>query len=181
VVNDWLTVAEMEKETNIPHQTIRRYIKAHGHHLILKKKHKSYSISNKSIKVILQIRNMYSDGKTSEQVDEQLANSGIPMTISIEKDHEQVNINFPDTLLEIKNNMEKLQDRLEAQDDFNRLLIDKLAEQQEQIEKQQNYILEKLAKRDEALLHSMREILEAKKLIAAAEQPKNKWWLFWTK
>lgn len=176
---EWFTVSEIEKETNIPHQTIRRYIKAHGHHMILRKKHKSYFISGKSIKVILKIRNMYSEGKTSEQVDEYLANSGIPVIIDVKIEDEQVSINFPEVLLELKNNMSKVNEKLSEQEKFNQLLIEKLAEQNEHMEKQQKYIEEKLSKRDEALVHSLRELLETKKQIAVTEQSKRKWWLFW--
>lgn len=176
---EWFTVAEIEKETNIPHQTIRRYIKVHGHHFVLKKKHKSYFISEKSIKVILNIRNMYSEGKTSEQVEEYLANSGIPVIIDVKSEDEQVSINFPEVLLELKSDMSSVNEKLSEQENFNQLLIEKLSEQNEFIKKQQKYIDEKLSKRDEALVRSMRELLESKKQIAVTEQSKKKWWLFW--
>jgi hypothetical protein len=178
---EWFTVAELENETKIPHQTIRRYIKVHGHHLILKKKHKSYFINYKSVQVILKIRSMYSDGKTSEQVDEYLADSGVPMTISIEKDHEQMSISISDTLLELRNDISKLHEKLNEQEKFNQLLIEKMSEQNDQIKYQQNYIDEKITKRDEALMRSLKETLETKKLIASAKQSKKKWWLLWLK
>lgn len=179
--NEWFTVAETEKETNIPHQTIRRYIKTHGHHLILKKKHKSYFINGRSIKVILEIRNLYSQGKTSEEVDNLLSKSGVPMTFDISVDREHVSISVPDTLLELKNDMNNLLDKFNEQEKFNQLLLQKLAEQNEFIKNQQKYIDDRLSKRDEQLMFSLKEVLETKKMIAAAEQSKKKWWKVWFK
>lgn len=169
---EWFTVAEMEKETNIPHQTIRRYIKAHGHHLHLKKQHKSYFINSSSIEVILKIRKMYSDGKTSESVDEVLANSNIPMTIDLEKDNEQVSIHVPKMLQELNNNIVAMNEKMVKQEEFNAELL-------EQVRKQQKYIDERLSKRDEALIKAMNEVMETKRQLAATEQNKKKWWKFW--
>ncbi|GIO25348.1 DUF3967 domain-containing protein [Oceanobacillus sp. J11TS1] len=171
---EWFTVAEMEKETNIPHQTIRRYIKVHGHHLHLKKQHKSFFINYSSIDVILKIRKMYSDGKTSESVDEILANSNIPMTIDLEKDNEQVSIHVPNMLQELNNNIVAMNHKMVKQEEFNAELL-------EQVRKQQKYIDERLSKRDEALIKAMNEVMDTKRQLAATEQNKKKWWQFWLK
>lgn len=173
---EWFSVAEMEKETNIPHQTIRRYIKAHGHHLSLKKQHKSFFINHSSIDVVLKIRKMYSEGKTSESVDEILANSNVPMTIEMEKDDEQVSIHVPNMLKELNNNIVAMNEKMAKQEKFNNELL-------EQVRKQQKYIDERLSKRDEALIKAMNEMMETKKQIAAAEQEesKKKWWRLWRK
>lgn len=168
---EWFTVSEVEKETNIPHQTIRRYIKSHGHHLHLKKKHKSYFINYSSIDVILQIRSLYSDGKTSENVDEILASiSDIPMTIDIEHGNEQVSIHVPHMLQELNNNLKAMNEKLHEQEEINKELL-------EQVRSQKDYIDESLSKRDEALMKMLNEMLETRKQIAAASE--KKWWQFW--
>lgn len=172
--NEWFTVTEVEKETNIPHQTLRRYIKAHGHHLYLKKRHKSYLINHSSIDVILKIRNMYSEGKTSENVDEILANSNIPLTIDIENDNEQQSVHVPNMLQELNNNLVTMNEKMEKQEEFNDELL-------QQMKKQEKYINERLNKRDEALMKVMKEIMETKKQTVKTKQKKKRFWKLWSK
>lgn len=59
----------------------------------------------------------------------------------------------------------------EQQMEFNKELI-------EEIRRQQEYIENRLEERDRLLVQSMRETLEARKEIAAAEKEKRKWWYF---
>lgn len=115
---------------------------------------------------------MYSDGKTSESVDEVLANSNIPMTIDLEKDNEQVSIHVPKMLQELNNNIVAMNEKMVKQEEFNAELL-------EQVRKQQKYIDERLSKRDEALIKAMNEVMETKRQLAATEQNKKKWWKFW--
>jgi DNA-binding transcriptional MerR regulator len=176
--NQWFTVSQVEEKTGIPHQTIRRYIKIHGHHLNLKKQHKSYLFNEKSIKVILQIRSLYSEGLNSDQVDDALSRSGVPLTVSVSDGDEQVNVNLAETLLELKRDVNLLHEQLREQQEINKALVHQLAEQNEQMKKQQQYLDEKLSRRDEALLQSLRQLQETKRLIAAGEN-KKKWWQFW--
>lgn len=175
--NQWYTVAEIEQKTGIPHQTIRRYIKNHSHHLIMKKQHKSYLINEQSIKVIEQVRNWYSDGMNSEQVDEALATSGIPMNITIESeqsDENPVSINLAEGLINIEKQVSELTNLLnkqieanEDQKDFNKALLKKLDEQND-------YIKNWTKQRDEQLIMAIRESQEVKKmLVASAEQEKK--------
>lgn len=63
-----------------------------------------------------------------------------------------------------------IQDFMNRQEAFNQDLIDRL-------NKQQEFIETSLKKRDELLLSSVKEILETKKMIAAASQKKR--WQFW--
>ncbi|WP_242321865.1 hypothetical protein [Bacillus cereus group sp. BfR-BA-01354] len=42
MIEKWLTIFEIEKETKIPYVTIKRYIRLHGHHLKIKRKGNSY-------------------------------------------------------------------------------------------------------------------------------------------
>ena len=65
---------------------------------------------------------------------------------------------------------DSIQDFMKRQEAFNQELIDRL-------NKQQEFIETSLKKRDEHLLESVKEILETKKMIAAANE--KKWWKFW--
>ncbi|HWO75584.1 MAG TPA: DUF3967 domain-containing protein [Bacillus sp. (in: firmicutes)] len=57
-------------------------------------------------------------------------------------------------------------------DNFERKLV-------EEIQRQREYIETVLAKRDEVLMSSLKEILDTRKEIAAAQKEKKKWWKFW--
>ncbi|OFV79299.1 hypothetical protein RERY_00460 [Rhodococcus erythropolis] len=62
---------------------------------------------------------------------------------------------------------------MEQQKAFNQALL-------EQLQRRDEYIDNALKLRDERLMQSLNEIMETKKLLAAAqEQPKKKWYQFW--
>jgi DNA-binding transcriptional MerR regulator len=166
----WFTIAEADKETGVPHQTLRRYLANHSHHLLMKKKHKSYLVAEESIPTLKKIRELYSDGKTIEEVDSILANMGIPMNVTIEDDEKQVSINIGESLLQLQQDMKE-------QKEFNEKLLRVVHEQNEKLAEQQKYIATSLEKRDGDLMRALRETMETQKLIAASEE--KKWWEFW--
>lgn len=173
-MSKWHTVSEIENKTGIPHQTIRRYMKNHSHHLIMKKEHKSYLISDESIKVLVQIRDWYSEGMKTDQVDEALVTSGIRMSIDVHDNDEQVSINMAKTLQDLRNSMRTVEKQMNEQMNFNKALVEKLKNQDEQLKDQQQYIERSLNKRDEILMQSLREMQETKKLIASTQEEKKK-------
>lgn len=69
---------------------------------------------------------------------------------------------------------EQIVKQLENQEQFNKLLLERL-------EKQQEYIEEAIKKRDETLIQAIREIQGTRLQLGAAqeEERKKKWWKFW--
>lgn len=65
--------------------------------------------------------------------------------------------------------MAKLESVIEEQKAFNKVLLDRLNQQQE-------YIDERLNKRDELLMKTLREELETRKQLAAASEEKSRFW-----
>lgn len=161
---EWLSVLEVEKATSIPDATIRRYIRNHGHHLNVKKKGKSYIVSNKSLPIILKIREFYGDGKGTEQVEEMLVNMGVPTVITMTDD---VTVNTGEVLRDMEKAMNAIHEKLEKQEAFNEQLL-------EALKKQQEYIDTRLEERDKNLMIALKESLETKKLIAASQE--KSWW-----
>lgn len=153
---DYFTVNEMENETKIPHQTIRRYMKIHGHYLVMKKSHRSFLIHEKSIKTLNTIRFLYSDGKTSKQVEDHLINNGFALNLDTENNHVDMSNIVPSNLQEFKDDLNILHEKLNNQEKFNQLLLEKIIEQNNKIEFQQKQIDKRLIERDELLLKSMR-------------------------
>jgi DNA-binding transcriptional MerR regulator len=165
---EWLTVLAVEKQTNIPNATIRRYIRNHGHHLNIRKKGKSYFIASESIKIVLNIRKQYDDGKSLEQVEKALIQKGNPVTITVTEEDEQMTVNVGEALQDVK----------KAVNEQNKIIQSLV----EQMQKQQEYINTKLEERDRMLMAAIRETQESKKQIAVAELKKEKqWYQFWKK
>lgn len=156
---EWLTVLAAEKETRIPNATIRRYIRNHGHHLNIKKKGKSYFIATDSIKVMKDIRKLYDEGKSLEQVEESLVNMGVPMTITVTEDDERMTVDVGEALQDLKEGMNKQNEIIQS-------LV-------EQINRQQEYIDTKLEDRDRRLMAAIREAQEVKEIAAAQEEKKK--------
>jgi len=158
--DEWLSVIAIEKQTGIPNPTIRRYINNHGHHLNVSKKGKGYLVALDSIPVMLEIRKLYDEGKTMEQVNDTFAKRDIPMIITMSESNKEVSVNVSEAL-------QDLQKSVNEQNEVIRSLV-------EQLQKQQEYIDTKLEDRDKRLIQVMRESQEAKKQIAVSQEVNTK-------
>ncbi|WP_394192039.1 DUF3967 domain-containing protein [Paenisporosarcina quisquiliarum] len=171
--NEWLTVLAVEKQTEIPNATIRRYIRNHGHHLNIRKKGKSYTIAPESIPIVLNIRKQYDDGKSLEQVEETLFQTGNPVTITVNADDKLMTVNVG----------EALQDMKKAMNEQNKIIQSLV----EHMHKQQEYIDTKLEERDRKLMAAIRENQESRKQVAVTDHEHEKttfdndkkWYEFW--
>ena len=171
--NEWLTVLAVEKQTEIPNATIRRYIRNHGHHLNIRKKGKSYTIAPESIPIVLNIRKQYDDGKSLEQVEETLFQTGNPVTITVNADDKLMTVNVG----------EALQDMKKAMNEQNKIIQSLV----EHMHKQQEYIDTKLEERDRKLMAAIRENQEGRKQVAVTDHEREKttfnnekkWYEFW--
>ncbi|MES5943924.1 MULTISPECIES: MerR family transcriptional regulator [unclassified Bacillus cereus group] len=179
--NEWITVSEVSERSGIPVETIRRYIRTHGHHLKVRKLHKKYHLHDECMTVIDQIRNLYAQGKNVNEVDQALSNAGVPLTITVEPNvHDSHEQHEHDERLE--NILIEMQKKLDQQQEFNRLLLDRL-------DHQQKYIEDRLENRDRMLMESIRQLQEEKqarlKVAATSVQEEiktsqqKKWYEFW--
>ncbi|MFB8427028.1 MerR family transcriptional regulator [Priestia megaterium] len=174
-MSKWYTINELEEKTSIPHQTIRRYIDRHSQHFNIKRKYKSYLLSEDAVEVIHQIRTLYGKGMNAEQVDEELNTSGLPIEYVI--NDEKSMITMGSAFENMQESLQALHEKHEKQEEFNRQLIDSL-------QKQEKYIQNSIDRRDKQLTESIREqqdikkmlleIKESQKEIAAASQKENK-------
>lgn len=163
----WFSVLDVEKQTGIPNQTIRRYISNHGVYLNPKKRGKGYYLSEESVKIIQEIRKLYDEGMTAQLVNDTLQERNIPMTITINEGEEKMSVHVSEALQDLKKGMDQ-------QNEVIRSLV-------EQMKKQQEYIDNKLKERDKKLIESLRKMQEARKeIVASHEKPteeKQKGWL----
>lgn len=165
---EWYTITELADKLKIPDATIRRYVRQHGHHLQIRKKSKSYQIANVSLPVLSKIRELYMmDGMTVDQVDEALAAAHVPIVMTVDdvNDHgEVVTVNVPQALSSLE---KSVNDRMNEQMEFNKLLLQRLDEQQA-------YIENVLKDRDEKLMAGLRQLAASREEV----QAKKKWWRF---
>jgi len=168
------TIAQLADETGIPHQTIRRYIDKHGHHLKTRKKHKSVLIAEESIKTLEKIRLLYGDRLTVEEVDNALSEQGIPVTIAVPTDDEKmVKMDLGAVMTLVGEQLETMNERLKKQESH----MDK---QGTEIEELKTLLKMQIERHDQLVTTTMRNHLETQKQIAAAaSEVKKKWWEFW--
>lgn len=173
----WHSVAEMSELTEIPQQTLRRYMNNHKHLLQMKKQHRNYLISEESHEPLKKMRELYQRGWTTDQVNEEMATSGIPITIDYEDESsgEQVRIPASEVFSDIKKALEKqgeFNEKMEMNQEkmleMFRAMSEKLDEQQRIIVEQQRIIQESLEKKDQQQLIELEEEKE--------EEPKKSSW-----
>ncbi|MCY8232000.1 hypothetical protein [Priestia endophytica] len=85
---EWYTVTQTAENTNIPSDTVRRYIRQHRSYLKTRKRGHGYQIHINSLPIIHEIRRLYDEGMNVKDVDEQLSNVH-PMTIELIDEHKQ--------------------------------------------------------------------------------------------
>ncbi|MEI4618381.1 DUF3967 domain-containing protein [Bacillus cereus] len=118
----------------------------------------------------------------SKQQDMTLERSAEAVSTWVPKDDVTVNATnkrMSDPHIERYNDILKrliyLEDYTQKQDAFQKELL-------AQLQKQQQYIQDRLEKRDQALMTSIRELQQEKRVLieqAAASQEKKPWWRFW--
>lgn len=84
---EWISSQEVSKLTDIPINTVNRYIRTHGHYLKIKKQRNSYRTHRESLSIISEIRRLYSNNYSREEVDEALANVSV-MTVDLIDDEQ---------------------------------------------------------------------------------------------
>lgn len=114
IMNEWISVSEVAKKTNIPEATVRRYIREHGFHLRVKKGHKSYQIYHESIDTLNQIREMYGKGLNMDEVNNMLADNK-PMIITVNEQDERMAVNVAEALMELKRSMDERMNGMNAE------------------------------------------------------------------
>lgn len=70
VVNDWRTVNQVAEHTNIPAETVRRYVRQYGDYLMLDRgERRSYLIHKSSIDTVKKIRYLLDQGNQKNQIE----------------------------------------------------------------------------------------------------------------
>lgn len=164
-MREWLNIQELAYQTNIPDTTIRRYISKFSTFFIHKGGARSRRYEDTAVKVLIRIKQLYDDGHESEEVDNTLRSE---FSVVIDGDTEKEPVARANTpALATAEDMAEIKRALKQQQDFNKLLIEKLADQE-------RFIKETIEKRDHLFLESIKTIQEEKALLEAASTEEKK-------
>lgn len=158
-MKEWLNINELAEQTNIPDTTIRRYISKFSTFFIHKGGARSRRYEDKAVKVLIRIKQLYDEGHESEEVDNVLRRE-FAVVIDGDKGEELFEKSSTPALATAED-MAEIKEALKQQQEFNKLLIEKLAEQE-------RYIKEVLENQDQLLLESVKVIQEQKSLLESA-------------
>ena len=151
VMKEWLSIVELAEKTSIPDTTIRRYISKFPDFFIHKGGSRSKRYEDTAIKVLVRIKNLFDEGYETDLVESKLKNE-----FALIIDDNRVDEKTDTAVLATSADLLEIKEALAEQKQFNKLLIEKLSNQE-------TYIKESLEKRDRLLMESLRIIQEDKK------------------
>lgn len=170
-LNHELTVKQVANIIEETPNVVRNWIKELKMYIPIKKNASGYNVfDQEALEVMKEIKRMHRERNYSiKQIEHYFATGGKGYTPIPEKSVED---EFNETLQDIQNRLNTLQEDNKQQLEFNQALLKKLDDQQK-------YIENRLEERDELLLRGIRGLQETKSLEAAAEEEKKTWWKFW--
>ncbi len=164
-MKEWLNIQELADETSIPDTTCRRYISKFNSYFVSKGGARSKRYEDSGVKVLIRIKQLYDDGYESDGVDRFLRKE-FAVVMDGDNEQEQAEKVATPTLATVED-IAEIMDALRKQEDFNKLLIERLAEQD-------RYIRNSMEKRDALLLESLKAIQEEKRAIAETAASEDK-------
>lgn len=167
-----MTVKEVALYIDESPNVVRNWMKELRVYIPLEKNESGYNVFNEkaleTMKVIKQLHR--SQNYSIRQIEHYFATGGESIKPVPSKEVGEI---LAEELKELRNEVSRLREYSEKQEEFNKLLI-------EQLQKQQEYIDNKLEKRDQQLLETIREVQETKSLTASNKQ-KSFWGRFFGK
>lgn len=121
---------------------------------------------------MIRIRKWYAEGKQAEQIEEKLLKSGIPLTVTVTDNEQDVTVNTAEILQQQQKALQEVQNNITE-------MNQKYDELMRAFKLQQEYIDKKLETRDQMLLEALKKNMEVRKEIASSKENKKKWYQFW--
>ena len=139
IMSEWRTITQVAEDTDIPSETVRRYVRQYGDFLITKRgQRRAYLVNSNSIDTIQKIRYLLEQGHQKEQIDEILQQTE---AINVQTNDKEMN-DYMLTLPQLHRQMSN---------EINELGKQNLYQLKE---------LEEMNKRNEQLIHAVRELTE---------------------
>jgi Fic family protein len=158
MMNKYLTIAELERQTDIPNSTIRRYIAAFEAFFTVKGGSRLKKYDESAVNVLKRIKYLYDEGLESHEIFEVLKTE-FPLVVNSEEQPESSEQSPVVPALATGEDLEEIKMALEEQKQFNQALLQKMNEQHLYYEKK----FEEL-KTDRELISSLRDSMLQRKL-----------------
>lgn len=178
------SVSDLEELTGIPGTTIRRYISRFPDYFVAVGGSRAKKYEESAIKVLMRIKNLYDNGYETDGVGKVLRDE-FPSVVTI-GDNDNMESNPP--AFATADDINEIKEMLQRQEEFNKLLVEKLDEQSMKVEESRKekeelkrYIKYTLEKRDKQLTENMNLLIESRKEMAAALEKSEKNKGFWAK
>jgi len=169
-VKEWFSINELAARTNIPDTTVRRYIGKFSDFFLAKGGTRSKKYEDSAVKILIRIKDLYDSGFETEAIESTLRTE-FSTVVVVGEDGETVEEkpSAPMHTLATADDINEIKAALKRQEEFNKLLFEKLNQQD-------TYIKESLQKRDQMLMDSLRSVQEEKKVLleAAASRESQK-------
>lgn len=170
ILDDWLTVGEIEQQTRIPERTLRRYLELHGHHLQTRKQGRSILVAKLSLTLLQQIRDWYAAGWNAQRVEEALSESGLPVTLAV--DGREMPMTVTEALQALQQSVGTAMTAM-AREVAN--LREEVAASRKETEKLRTFLDDRLEARDRQLMETLRRMQE-RTTEQSQSQKKASWW-----
>lgn len=126
----FIGVHEASEYTNIPSETLKRYLLNHEPFLNFKKEGRRYKIAVESLEILKKIREWYSEGLMKEDVNERLSEEGVPVTITVHESEEK-------RLVSVNEELEEMKNMLKTQMQFNQYLLKEIQELKQMVNRRE--------------------------------------------
>ena len=165
----FIGVPEASEYTNIPPETLKRYLLNHESFLNFKKEGRRYKIAVESLEILKKIREWYSEGLMKEDVNERLSEEGVPITITVHESEEK-------RLVSVNEELEEMKNMLKTQMQFNQYLLKEVQELKQIVNRREAAMIQELRN---SMQKAKEETLKALEEVAASK--KGSWFSRWFK
>lgn len=151
VMEKWYSVAELAEETGIPEPSLRRYLARFSIYVVSKGGKRAKKYDPTTIELLNRVKSLYDAGYETEGIKKLIKNEFPVIMSDKENEKTEENPNLP--ALATAEDVAEIKQALAEQKEFNKLLIQRLTEQErfirETLESRDQLLLEKLSTKEE--------------------------------
>ena len=158
MVVKYITISEIAEQTDIPNSTCRRYLASFESFFLVKGGSRLKKYEEHAVDVLKRIKDLYENGMDTQEIHNVLANE-FPVVINGDEEELKKDEQAPVPLLATGEDIQEIKKALDEQQNFNKLLLEKLEQQHVYYEQK----FEEL-KQDRELIGSLRESMKQRQL-----------------
>ena len=167
-MKEWYSITELAEKTEIPEPTVRRYITKFQPYFISKGGSRAKKYDSSAIDILKRVKKLFDAGYETTGVAEVIKHEFPVIMSDKEKAGMDKKPNLPtlataEDVAELKQTLAEVNQKLSNQEEFNALLIQRLADNE-------RFIKESLENRDQLLIEKLSQEEEKKEVASAAEK-----------